>query len=47
MLTYILPKLAKKYGDVAEFSYYFPLIPILGDIVIVIIIVLLISISKY
>jgi len=45
MLTYILPKLAKKYGDVAEFLYYFPLMPILGDIAIVIVIILLILIG--
>ena len=40
MLTYILHKLAKKYGDVAEFLYYFPGLPGLGDIILVIVIII-------
>lgn len=46
MFTYILPKLAKKYGEVAEFLYYFPLMPILGDIILIIVVVILINIYR-
>ena len=38
MFTYILTKLAKKYGEVAEFLYYFPGIPILGDVIFCVVI---------
>ena len=43
MITYILHKLAKKYGDVAELLYYFPGLPGLGDVMLIIVIIILVG----